>query len=450
MTTLDARLADAAQIAAVNERGDAYERILDEALHLHGDELRAALAAYVHAAVLDRANLVGAGLIVARRSLAALCARIRDAHTRTPGGKDDAAYLATLEHILTSTGEQTVALDDELTDVRILAADLLEAQHRWADAMRMLQDSTSDAGRRSRSDAHTFELNVRLLRLCLQCDALAEADLYHKRASALVHTVQRSSENEALAPVLLAFRPSQAELYDRQLRFTDAALRFYELSTAPTLDDAQKTALLSKSVAAALLAPISAQRSRLLAQLQRDPRTAALPLGTALQHVAARRLVRAPLVAHIAAHLAPHQLTRVPGSDHTLLDAAMVEHNIDATSRVYDTITLDSLAALVGLPEPACETMVAHMILQHRLPSTCFLDQMAHAVHFGPPDEPSGDEAPSEAPAPEASAADVEAPMADADAALRQGRDRRIGAALAYLSDAHAALQMAQEGHARV
>ena len=128
----------------------------------------------------------------------------------------------------------------------------------------------------------------------------------------------------------------------------------------------------------------------------------------------------------------------------------MVEHNIDAASRVYDTITLDSLATLVGLPEPACEAMVAQMILQHRLPSTCFLDQMAHAVHFGPPDEPAGDEAPNEAaPAADAPEAD-DAPVADADAALRQGRDRRIGAALAYLSDAHAALQTAPEGHARV
>lgn len=450
MTTLDARLADAAQIAAVNERGDAYERILDDALRLHGDELRAALTAYVNAAVLDRTNLVGAGLIVARRSLAALCTRVRDAHLRAPGSKDDDAYLAVLEHILASTGEQTVALDDELTDVRILAADVLEAQHRWADAMRVLQDSTPDAGRRSRSDAHAFELNVRLLRLCLQCDALADADLYHKRASALAHSVQRSSEQEALASVLLAFRPSQAELYDRQLRFTDAALRFYELSITPSLDDTQQTTLLSKAVAAALLAPISAQRSRLLAQLQRDPRTSALPHGAALQQVAARRLVRAPLVAHIAAHLAPHQLARAPDSELRLLDAAMVEHNIDAASRVYDTITLDSLAALVGLPEPACEAMVAQMILQHRLPSTCFLDQMAHAVHFGPPDEPAGDEAPNEA----AHAADApeadDAPVADADAALRQGRDRRIGAALAYLSDAHAALQTAPEGHARV
>lgn len=109
----------------------------------------------------------------------------------------------------------------------------------------------------------------------------------------------------------------------------------------------------------------------------------------------------------------------------------MVEHNIYAASRMYTTITLASLAALVQMPEDACEEVVARMIVQKRLAPTCYLHQVEAAVYFDPEREPwEADEELEATPT-----------RTDADEWQRRCRDRRIGAALAYLTEAHAMLR---------
>ncbi|WFD04281.1 hypothetical protein MOBT1_002986 [Malassezia obtusa] len=438
MTSVAARLADAAQIAAVGERIDAYDRILDSVMQLDGATLTAALDEYVHGAVLERANLAGAGLIAGRRCLALLAERLCAAHD-APGTTlaDHDTYTGVLRRTLDATHEHAAALEDELAELRVLLADALEAQQRWEDAAHVLRAIPSDANRRSKPDTYWLRLNVRLLRLCLHAGALADADLYMKKASSLVHAARDAPDTD---PLLLDFRRAQAELYDRQLRCYDAALRFYELSSAHTLPPPAQSDMLARAVASALVAPVSAPRMRLLRQLQRDARTHALPLGAPLALLADARIVRADTAAAIAAHLPPHLRAGTEGAPSALEDA-LAEHNVYAASRVYTTITLDSLAQLVQRPEDACEALVARMIVQKRLPPACSIHQVARAVFFAPDDAPlSADDGGD---APDAPADAPEGPVCpDAHDAERQCRDRRLAAALAYLSDAHARLQV--------
>ncbi len=100
-------------------------------------------------------------------------------------------------------------------------------------------------------------------------------------------------------------------------------------------------AALQASAAAALLAPPSPQRSRVLAALVADERTLAFPtLREALATVNLDRLLSPGAVAALEATLAPHQRA-VGGDGLTAAGRAALEHNLVAAGKIYANIYLD-------------------------------------------------------------------------------------------------------------
>jgi COP9 signalosome complex subunit 4 len=65
----------------------------------------------------------------------------------------------------------------------------------------------------------------------------------------------------------------------------------------------------------------------------------------------------------------------------TVLDRAMMEHNILATSRLYSNITFRGLGGLLDLSSLGAETMVVRMVSQKRLKAE--IDQVEGLVIFG-------------------------------------------------------------------
>ncbi|MCO5604678.1 hypothetical protein L7F22_058848 [Adiantum nelumboides] len=63
-----------------------------------------------------------------------------------------------------------------------------------------------------------------------------------------------------------------------------------------------------------------------------------------------------------------------------VLDRAMMEHNILATSRLYTNITLQGLGSLLDLSAPGAETMARRMIAQGRLRAE--IDQVDGLILF--------------------------------------------------------------------
>lgn len=164
---------------------------------------------------------------------------------------------------------------------------------------------------------------------------------------------------------------------------------------------------------ASILAPAGPQRSRILASLVRDERTASLPQHTILTRVLLDQIVRPAEIASFEQLLAPHQRATLPkttndgivaaagpsdsdgmdveGGDEeyqeskrhgpsTVLDRAMMEHNILATSRLYTNITLQGLGSLLDLSAPGAETMARRMIAQGRLRAE--IDQVDGLILF--------------------------------------------------------------------
>jgi COP9 signalosome complex subunit 4 len=161
------------------------------------------------------------------------------------------------------------------------------------------------------------------------------------------------------------------------------------------------------AVTCAVLAPAGPNRSRVLASLYRDERTLELPTYNILSKMFLDHILRPAEIKEFEKTLKPHQLAKLaissndrlasaghdngPDSVHepptstrtgpaTVLDRAVMEHNLLASSRIYNNITFRGLGALLDLTPGAAETMARKMIEQGRLKGT--IDQVDKLIWF--------------------------------------------------------------------
>lgn len=64
----------------------------------------------------------------------------------------------------------------------------------------------------------------------------------------------------------------------------------------------------------------------------------------------------------------------------TVLERAVIEHNLLSASKIYNNISFEELGTLLGVPPPRAESVAARMIMESRLKGT--IDQVAHLVLF--------------------------------------------------------------------
>lgn len=160
------------------------------------------------------------------------------------------------------------------------------------------------------------------------------------------------------------------------------------------------------AVTCAVLAPAGPNRSRVLASLYRDERTLDLPTYNILSKMFLDHILRSAEVKDFEGTLKPHQLAKIAISsndrlastgDHgpnttnepvasvrtgpsTVLDRAVMEHNLLASSKIYNNITFRGLGALLDLTPGAAETMARKMIEQGRLRGS--IDQVDKLIWF--------------------------------------------------------------------
>lgn len=112
------------------------------------------------------------------------------------------------------------------------------------------------------------------------------------------------------------------------------------------------------------------------------------------------QIIRPAEVTQFAASLRPHQLARLPrakpivapnadadadtapgkNGPETVLDRAVMEHNVLAASRLYNNLTFSGLGLLLDLTPLAAEAMARTMIQQGRLRGS--IDQVESLIEF--------------------------------------------------------------------
>ena len=169
-------------------------------------------------------------------------------------------------------------------------------------------------------------------------------------------------------------------MWDFKRKFVEAASKYYELSLNNLLSESEKMEALNNALNCTILAPAGKQRSRLLATLFKDERCQKLPAAHILEKMYLDRIIRSNQVKQFESILLPHQkATTADGS--TLIDRAVIEHNLLAASKLYNNIKFNELGSLFEIPADKAEKIASQMISEERMSG--FIDQIGSVVHFG-------------------------------------------------------------------
>ncbi|PYI03862.1 COP9 signalosome subunit CsnD [Aspergillus sclerotiicarbonarius CBS 121057] len=283
------------------------------------------------------------------------------------------------QHAVTLLQSRSTSVEEQDAQIRELLADAYEAEGQYTDAAKALQGIHIDSSQRLVSDAAKVRLWIRIVRYYLEEDDTTSAEAFLNRIKNLPSKIE---DHE----LKLHFKLSQARILDARRRFLDASQEYFNVSLAAGVDEMDRLQALAAAIRCAVLAPAGPQRSRILATLYKDDRSTSVDEFAILEKMFLDRLLDPEEVAAFAQRLAPHQLA-VTSDGTTVLDKAVVEHNLVAASKLYENITTDALGAILGLQGSGdftagekAEDYAARMVEQGRLKGS--IDQIAGIIYF--------------------------------------------------------------------
>ncbi|KAH7439958.1 hypothetical protein KP509_04G084400 [Ceratopteris richardii] len=275
---------------------------------------------------------------------------------------------------------RVVSFEEQVAVIREGLAEVYVDEEEWSKAAQMLSGIDLESGIRVLDDTYKLSKCVKIAQLYLEDDDAVSAETYIKKASFLVN----NSKDEGLN---LQYKVCYARILDMKRKFLEAALRYYELSQLEKrefegrqVDEEELQQALTAAVTCTILAAAGPQRSRVLATLYKDERCSKLNIYPILQKVYLERILRKPEVDAFAEELKPHQKALLPDNS-TVLDRAMIEHNLLSASKLYTNISFEELGALLGIGSQKAEKIAARMISEDRMKGS--IDQVEGIIHFG-------------------------------------------------------------------
>jgi len=106
--------------------------------------------------------------------------------------------------------------------------------------------------------------------------------------------------------------------------------------------------LIGMALTCAVLAPAGPQKSRILSVLHKDLRTQKLEHFDILDKMFLGRVIKRPDVKAFEDSLQVHQKT-VSSEGYSVLDKALIEHNIEVISKIYKNITFKELGRFLEI-----------------------------------------------------------------------------------------------------
>ncbi|KAL1960963.1 hypothetical protein VTO42DRAFT_4851 [Malbranchea cinnamomea] len=283
------------------------------------------------------------------------------------------------QHAISALQSRSTSVEEQDALIREIVADAYEAEEEYIAAAKVLQGIHLDSSQRLISDDAKVRMWIRIVRLYLEEDDTTNAESYLNKIKNLPTKIQDPE-------MKLHFQLSQARILDARRRFLDASQEYLNVSLATGVDEGDRLQALSAAIICAVLAPAGPQRSRTLSRLYKDDRSSSLEVYGILEKIFMDRLLTADEVNSLAAKLAPHQLAQTADGI-TVLEKAMIEHNLLAASRLYENISTEALGAILGLKGSGdlsaaeeAEAYAARMLEQGRLKGS--IDQIEGVIYF--------------------------------------------------------------------
>jgi len=227
----------------------------------------------------------------------------------------------------------------------------------------------------------------------LEEDETVEADSAVTKAGTVVENITDPDQHMAL---ILRYKSTYARVLDANRKFLQAASRYHDLSQSATdlIDADDLLQMLGRAATCAILAPSGAQKQRVLGLLFSDARLHQLDAMTSLETHASlvtkmfrTQVIRPDELVQFEASLADHQKA-LRGDRLSIIQHAVIEHNMIAVSRLYKSIYLAQLSKILG-GVPA-EKMAATMIMEGSLHGE--IDQVEGILYFTAGQEDDQDE----------------------------------------------------------
>ena len=117
----------------------------------------------------------------------------------------------------------------------------------------------------------------------------------------------------------------------------------------------------------------------MLATLYKDDRSQRLPHFSILEKMYLDRVLRSNEVSEFASTLKQHQLALLPDNT-TVLDRAVIEHNLLSASKIYNNISFEELGALLGVTPEQAEARASKMMGEGRMSGS--IDQIERLIFF--------------------------------------------------------------------
>ena len=344
-------------------RADGYTSLLQSVVSSStGSDLSANLIAYVQSILAD-----SIGVIHSRPLLTSFVDHYRNL-------QDNHVQIETGDAVVQILLPKIVSYEQQDTDLKFILADAYEQAEDFTNSAKTLQTIKLDSSQRNVSDDEKARVWMRICRCYLEEDDPTNALSHLNKIKQILYNVTNQETR-------LQFQLSQARISDSQRQFLEASSSYLALSNEPVIDEEERLQSLSAAITCAVLAPAGPMRARQLGKLYKDERSAETAEFGILEKIFLDRLLSPSEVAAFAGGLKEHQLAKTADGS-TVLDKAVLEHNLLAVSRLYQNISTKALGGLLGVSAERAESYAAAMIESNRLSGS--IDQIEGLIHFFP------------------------------------------------------------------
>lgn len=278
-------------------------------------------------------------------------------------------------------GEKVVSLlqskgagqyEEQDTAVKEALADAYQENEDYRKSAQVLASINLESTQKSITADDKARVWIRIVRCYLEEDDPTSAFSHLNKVKNIIFNVQDKETR-------MHFQLSQARIYDAQRSFLDAAGAYYAMSQETMVEEGDRVQALGAAIICTVLAPAGPQRGKMLAKLYKDERASSLDDYPILEKIFLDRLLSPAEIKAFATKLAPHQLAKTADGS-TVLDKAVLEHNLLGASKLYNNIGFDQLGELLGIDAEKAEDYAAKMLEQGRLSG--HIDQIDRLIFF--------------------------------------------------------------------
>ena len=361
---ITAQLSSLESTPNAQQRAEGYANALQSIISsFTSSDLSANLVAYVQSILSD-----SIGVIHSRPLLSGFVEQYKNI-------RDNEVKIETGTAVTQLLAPKIVSYEQQDTDLKYSLASAYEAEDDFTNSAKTLQTIVLDSGQgRTVTDDEKASVWMRVCRCYLEEEDPTNALSYLNKIKNVIFNVTDQATR-------LQFQLSQARINDSQRNFLDASAAYFALSNETAVDEEERLQALSAAITCAVLAPAGPLRARQLGKLYKDERATETPEHSILEKIFLDRLLNPSEVATFASGLKDHQLAKTSDGS-TVLDKAVLEHNLVACSKLYQNIPIEILGILLGTEPDRAENYAAGMIESNRLSGS--IDQIAGLVHFTP------------------------------------------------------------------